>query len=150
MFKLLAVSILSVLPRALAGNIVIHNQCTFAMWCGAAKNDGTFTPSLQVVPGQSYLSPKPAGNRENIGVVVKCGMDAHLLQPWQVEMNVATDGVTYLDLSSIDGSPFLAYHRHAEIPGTTCVIDCPPWTSDCDYPYNVVCHSQGDLSVTIC
>ncbi|KAI2636620.1 hypothetical protein GGS21DRAFT_489375 [Xylaria nigripes] len=141
--------LLSLLPRALAGNMIAHNQCAFDVWCSAAKNDGTFSPSVPVSPGQSYLSPKPA-NTDNIGVVVKCGMDARLLQPWQVEMNVDLSGTTWLDLSAIDGSPFAAYHRRVEIPGTACAVNCPAGASQCEWPYMVNCQSTGDLSIFLC
>lgn len=112
-----AISVLAALPQAFAGNLIIDNSCDFSIYCAGAKNDGTFTEVIRVAAGEALQSLKPANN-DNIGAVLKCGMDDTLESVYQMEMAVR-DGKTWLDLSALDGSPFVAYHRHAEIPGVS-------------------------------
>ncbi|KAJ2989007.1 hypothetical protein NUW58_g3687 [Xylaria curta] len=108
-------SVLAMAPYSYAGNLIVKNQCPTTIWCGAAKNDGTFSPSVQVAPGASYTSPKPAYN-DGIGAVLKCGQEQDMLHPYQLEMAVQ-NGRSWLDLSNLDGSPYHGFHRHAEIAG---------------------------------
>ncbi|KAI0443499.1 hypothetical protein F4803DRAFT_550119 [Xylaria telfairii] len=109
--------VLIALPQTLAGNLIVHNQCDFEIWCGSAANDGTFTPAALVHMGQAYVSPQPAVPGEK-GVVVKCGRRSDLGEPYQLEVAQDADSRTWFDLSSLDGRPFERYKRHAEILGT--------------------------------
>ncbi|KAI1758122.1 hypothetical protein F4782DRAFT_524821 [Xylaria castorea] len=111
-------SLLITLPGTLAGNLIVHNQCDFAMWCGSAANDGTFTPAVQVYSGGFYTSPQPAVPGAK-GVVIKCAHESNIQQPYQLEVAQDADTRTWLDLSNLNGNPFQAYHRHAEIAGWT-------------------------------
>ncbi|KAI0408460.1 hypothetical protein F4802DRAFT_594394 [Xylaria palmicola] len=147
-FAVPLVLLLGALPGTYAGNLIAQNNCNFPIWCGAAKNDGTFSPSVQVPAGGQYLSPKPAYN-DNVGAVAKCGMTPGLLEPYQLELAVK-DGRSWLDLSSITAAPFKPFHRHAEIAGTECVLDCQPWQGECEYPTSVDCQSMGDAIMTLC
>ncbi|KAI0459179.1 hypothetical protein F5B21DRAFT_499804 [Xylaria acuta] len=137
------------LPETLAGNLIVHNQCQFAMWCGSAANDGTFTPAVQVYQGGYYTSPQPARPGAP-GVVVKCGRDSNILEPYQLEVAQDADTRTWLDLSDLDGHPFKAYHRHAEIAGTNCVLDCQPGETACEWPYALDCYTTQDVVMTLC
>ncbi|KAI1737455.1 hypothetical protein F4680DRAFT_450999 [Xylaria scruposa] len=114
-------SLLITLPVALAGNLIVHNQCTFEMWCGSAANDGTFTPAVHVDAGSLYTSPQPPipGAR---GVVVKCGLNSNIQEPYQLEVAQDADTRLWIDLSDLNGHPFQAYHRHAEIPGVSSIF----------------------------
>ncbi|KAI1263666.1 hypothetical protein F5Y18DRAFT_428946 [Xylariaceae sp. FL1019] len=152
MTKTFSVSFLAlslvIAPQALAGDLRVQNHCSFAIWCAGAKNDGTAEASHQIGSGGSYTSSKPANN-DNIGAVLKCGTDSRLAHPYQMEMAVQ-NGVSYLDLSAIDGDPFLSYHRHAEIPGTSCVLDCLAGSTDCEWPRLVTCKGQDDATLFLC
>ncbi|KAJ8120756.1 hypothetical protein ONZ43_g2621 [Nemania bipapillata] len=144
----LSIAGLAVLPQALAGNLIAFNGCPFQIYCASAKNDRSFTETVPVAPGETYWSPKPAYN-DNIGSVVKCALSPTLRPVYQLELAVQ-DGRSWLDLSHVDGSPFLGYHRHAEIAGTSCVLDCPAGTEACEYPVQVDCQSEGDVVMTLC
>ncbi|RYC56310.1 hypothetical protein CHU98_g9901 [Xylaria longipes] len=120
MFRSILIALLALLitlPETMAANLIVHNQCQFAMWCGSAANDGTFTPTVQVYPGGYYTSPQPAlaGGK---GVVVKCGHESNILEPYQLEVAQDADTRTWLDLSDLNGRPYQGYHRRAEIAGT--------------------------------
>ncbi|KAI8624331.1 hypothetical protein F5Y19DRAFT_480709 [Xylariaceae sp. FL1651] len=144
-----AVMLLAILPQALAGSLRVHNTCSFDIWCDGAKNDGKPpSPAVKVSSGQTYVSPKRANN-DNIGAVLKCGTTKALPNPYQMEIAV-DKGISYLDLSAIDGDPFLSHHRHAAIPGTSCVLDCPAGSTACEYPKTVTCKSQGEVTLTLC
>ncbi|KAI0483604.1 hypothetical protein F4859DRAFT_528958 [Xylaria cf. heliscus] len=112
------------LPAILAGNLIVHNQCQFTMWCGSAANDGSFTPAVQVYAGGYYTSPQPAVPGEK-GVVVKCGLESNILEPYQLEVAQDADTRTWLDLSDLNGRPFQAYRRYAEIAGTAQQVKPP-------------------------
>ncbi|KAI1175883.1 hypothetical protein F4777DRAFT_578493 [Nemania sp. FL0916] len=135
-------------PQALAGQMFAYNGCDFEIWCAGAKNDNTFSETVRVRPGEKYLSPKPALN-DNIGTVVKCSLNPSLYPVYQLEVAVS-ERRSWMDLSSIDGTPFQQYHRHAEIDGTACIIDCPPGTSECEWPFGVDCLSEGDVIMSLC
>ncbi|TGJ79191.1 hypothetical protein E0Z10_g9572 [Xylaria hypoxylon] len=122
-FLNLAVLSLVALPQALGGFIVAHNTCNFKFWCSGGRNDGTFTPSTEVLPGQWYRSALEATN-DNVGAVLKCSMNPYNGFPSQVELNVQY-GKSWLDLSAEDGDPFLAYHRRVEIPGFSASLSTP-------------------------
>ncbi|KAI0553074.1 hypothetical protein F4679DRAFT_580744 [Xylaria curta] len=141
--------LLIALPGALAGNLIVHNQCIFEIWCGSAANDGTFTPAIHVDAGGFYTSPRPAipGAR---GVVVKCGLDSNIQQPYQLEVAQDADTRLWIDLSDLNGHPFQAYHRHAEVPGTNCILDCPGGVTTCEWPDQLACYSTQDVVLTIC
>ncbi|KAI0009969.1 hypothetical protein F4779DRAFT_639801 [Xylariaceae sp. FL0662B] len=144
----LAVALLAVLPTALGSNLFVHNNCGFAIWCGAAKNKGGLGPTVQVGgSGGVYQSPLPAEN-DNIGSVLKCATNQALAQPFQMELNVQY-GRSWLDLSAVDGDPFLAYHRHAETAGQ-CVIDCPAGSTACEWPHQIDCDSTENAWLTLC
>ncbi|GAW13944.1 hypothetical protein ANO14919_033360 [Xylariales sp. No.14919] len=112
-----ALSLLAALPPALGGSLRVYNSCNFKFWCSSAKNDGTSTATTEVLPGQWYTAEKQADN-DNIGAVLKCALNSYNGEPYQVELAVQ-NGKSWLDLSAVDGHPFLAYHRHAEIPGVS-------------------------------
>ncbi|KAI3333931.1 hypothetical protein F4824DRAFT_502633 [Ustulina deusta] len=116
---LAAVPFVSLLPQTFAKWLIAKNECPFEIWCAGAKNDRTFTPSSLVLPGQMYWSQLTADN-DNIGAVLKCALNPQVQQPYQMEVNVQY-GLSWLDLSAIDGDPFLAYHRHAEINWTETI-----------------------------
>ncbi|KAI1190858.1 hypothetical protein F5B17DRAFT_427145 [Nemania serpens] len=141
-------SFLAALPQVFAGNLLVDNSCDFSIYCAGAKNDGTFTEVVHVAAGDILQSLKPANN-DNVGAVLKCALDQSLETVYQMEMAVR-DGKTWLDLSSLDGAPFVAYHRHAEIPGTTCTLDCAAGETACEWPTSVDCISNGDAILTLC
>lgn len=116
-------SFLAALPQVFAGNLLVDNSCDFSIYCAGAKNDGTFTEVVHVAAGDILQSLKPANN-DNVGAVLKCALDQSLETVYQMEMAVR-DGKTWLDLSSLDGAPFVAYHRHAEIPGVSALFFSP-------------------------
>ncbi|KAI0097270.1 hypothetical protein GGR51DRAFT_566714 [Nemania sp. FL0031] len=146
--SLIGLSLLAAFPQAYAGNLLVYNACPFQIWCASAKNDASFSETIPVAAGGTYLSPKPAMN-DNIGAVVKCALNPSLHPVYQLELAVK-DGRSWLDLSHEDGSPFLGHHRHAQIDGSECTIDCQPGESNCDYPTSVDCFSQGDAVMTLC
>ncbi|KAI1429820.1 hypothetical protein F5Y12DRAFT_795353 [Xylaria sp. FL1777] len=104
-------------PQILAKWLSARNECPFDVWCAGAKNDGTFTPSTKISQGQTYRSELTADDN-NIGAVLKCALDPYIQQPYQMEVTVRR-GLTWLDLSAVNGDPFLDYHRHAEINGVS-------------------------------
>ncbi|KAI0163963.1 hypothetical protein GGR57DRAFT_498047 [Xylariaceae sp. FL1272] len=112
---IIAVSLLAMMPAALAGTLSVHNSCSFGIFCAGANNKGDFTPTVSVPAGTSWTSLLSAEN-DNIGAVLKCATNSGLSGPYQMEIAIL-NGRAYLDLSAEDGDPFLAYHRHAEIPG---------------------------------
>ncbi|KAI0434176.1 hypothetical protein F5Y09DRAFT_357521 [Xylaria sp. FL1042] len=146
--QLAVISCLCLSQQAFAGWLFAKNECSFEVWCAGAKNDGTFTEIRKVLPGQLYRSDLPAQNN-NIGTVVKCAMNDAIHQPYQLEVNVE-NGLTWLDLSSIDGNPFLGYHRHAEVNGGLCALDCPPGSTACEYPVTMTCKTQADATLYLC
>ncbi|KAI1118411.1 hypothetical protein F5Y14DRAFT_263783 [Nemania sp. NC0429] len=148
LISIAAFAVLAALPQAFAGNLLVDNSCEFSIFCAGAKNDGTFTEVVEVGGGEVLQSLKPANN-DNIGAVLKCGLDNTLQNVYQMEMAVR-DGKTWLDLSSLDGSPFVAYRRRAEIPGTTCALDCQAGQTNCEWPTSVDCISDGDAILTLC
>ncbi|KAI1132844.1 hypothetical protein F5Y10DRAFT_260743 [Nemania abortiva] len=123
LLSLAGLSLLAALPQAYAGNLVAHNNCPFSIYCASAKNDATFSPTVEVVSGATYLSPQPAFN-DNVGVVVKCALDPSLYPVYQMELAVQY-GISWLDISHEDGDPFLQYHRHAEIRGVSRLLFFP-------------------------
>ncbi|KAI0200940.1 hypothetical protein F4808DRAFT_460447 [Astrocystis sublimbata] len=132
-----------------AVNLVVNNKCHFDAWCGSAANDGTFTPAVLVKSWGSYLSPQPAHPGVH-GVVVKCGLDSSLHEPYQLEVTQDKDMRTWFDLSNLNGSPFHRWNRHAEMPGTKCVLDCKPGQTDCEWPYQLDCYTSQDVILTLC
>ncbi|KAI1149990.1 hypothetical protein F4825DRAFT_468575 [Nemania diffusa] len=146
--SVIAVSLLAAFPQAFAGNLIAFNGCPFQIYCAAAKNDGSFSETVPVEPGKIYWSPKPAFN-DNVGSVVKCGLTAALSPVYQLELAVQY-GRSWLDLSHEDGNPFLAYHRRAEIAGSSCVLDCKAGEESCEYPVQVDCMNEGDAVMTLC
>ncbi|KAI1413402.1 hypothetical protein F5Y13DRAFT_189311 [Hypoxylon sp. FL1857] len=149
MFSLLKFASLALVaaPVVLGSELYIQNNCGFTMYCGAAKNDGTSSSSVQVGNGGTYHSPLPANN-DNIGSVLKCATNSGLQQPFQMELAVQ-NGRAWLDLSALDGDPFVGYHRHAELAGQ-CVLDCPGGATACEWPIQADCASQEDAWLTIC
>ncbi|KAI1476068.1 hypothetical protein F4774DRAFT_394555 [Daldinia eschscholtzii] len=146
LIKLLSLALLCA-PSAMAGNIIVQNNCKFDVWCDAAKNDGSSSPSVQVRAGRHYTSPLPAHN-DNVGSVLKCSNAAKSRKVFQAELAVQ-NGRSWFDLSAIDGDPFLSHHRHAELAGE-CVLDCPPKSTACYYPVQVDCHTTRDAVMTLC
>ncbi|KAI0540302.1 hypothetical protein GGR58DRAFT_499307 [Xylaria digitata] len=114
--KIAALSLLAALPQALGGYLHAYNSCKFKIWCSGAKNGGFFTEVSEVPPGTWYRSDLEATG--DVGAVLKCALNPYNREPFQIELNVDNTGVSWLDISAIDGDPFLQYHRHAEIPGT--------------------------------
>ncbi|KAI1268086.1 hypothetical protein F5Y18DRAFT_377377 [Xylariaceae sp. FL1019] len=113
--QIIAISALAMMPTALAGTLSVVNSCSFAIYCGGANNNGDDTPTFYVPAGTSWTSTLTAPNN-NVGVALKCATNPGLLNPYQMEIAIQ-NGRAWLDLSAVDGDPFLAYHRHAEIPG---------------------------------
>ncbi|KAI1353793.1 hypothetical protein F5Y01DRAFT_322593 [Xylaria sp. FL0043] len=146
--RLAVLSCLCLSQQALAGWLLAKNDCGFNIWCAGAKNDGTFTQISEVLPGQLYRSDLRANN-DNIGAVVKCALNNDIQQPYQLEVAVE-HGNTWLDLSAIDGDPFLQYHRRAEVKGGLCAVDCPPGSHVCEYPVTMKCQTQDDATLYLC
>lgn len=110
-------SLLSLVPQALATFLKVQNNCAFEIYCAGAKNDGRFTNVQNVLPGALYKS-ELAGDNDNIGTVAKCALNPHIQHPFQMEVAVR-NGNTFLDLSAVDGDPFLPYDRYAEVDGVS-------------------------------
>ncbi|KAI0506088.1 hypothetical protein F5B22DRAFT_651137 [Xylaria bambusicola] len=146
--NLAALCLLSLAPPASAAYLKVLNLCPFEIYCGGAKNDGTFSPTVQVRSGQLYQSPLPANN-DNIGAVLKCALNEQIQGPFQMELNLEL-GKAWFDLSAVDGDPFLAYHRYAEIDGGLCPLDCPPYTKDCEWPAFQTCMTTNDATMYLC
>ncbi|GAP88420.1 hypothetical protein SAMD00023353_2900980 [Rosellinia necatrix] len=138
----------ALLPQALAGNLIVHNKCHFNIWCAGAKNDRTATPAYKVRAGHKFTSPSPAHD-DNVGAVLKCSLASDLSSPYQLEVAVL-EGRSFIDLSALDGHPFLAYHRHAEVRKGGCILDCPPGVQTCEWPEAVDCATAGDAIMTLC
>ncbi|KAI0968212.1 hypothetical protein F4678DRAFT_464719 [Xylaria arbuscula] len=150
LLQLALISWISLAPQAYSKFLIAKNDCGFEVYCAGAKNNGAFSPITKVLPGQWYQSPLSADN-DNIGAVLKCDIDPALQKPFQLELNVQY-GKSWVDLSAIDGDPFLPYHRHAELDGGLCSVDCPPGVAgDCEWP-NVqpTCMTTGDATLYIC
>ncbi|KAI1329433.1 hypothetical protein F5Y16DRAFT_397355 [Xylariaceae sp. FL0255] len=149
--QIATIALLGAIPSALGGNMIAINHCTFPIYCRGDINGATTeAPITLVSPGSTYVSPNPAAN-DNIGVVVKCDTNSAVTNPYQLEVTV-DDGVTYMDLSALDGDPFLAYNRAASIPGTTCNLECDPGSTSCEFSSEgvVTCVSTGDITMTLC
>ncbi|KAF2972893.1 hypothetical protein GQX73_g738 [Xylaria multiplex] len=114
--KIAALS-LAALPQVLGGYLQAYNSCKFTIWCSGAKNGGFFTSVSEVAPGTWYRSDLEATG--DVGAVLKCALNPNNREPFQIELNVDNKGMSWLDISAIDGDPFLKYHRRAEIPGVT-------------------------------
>ncbi|OTA55064.1 hypothetical protein K449DRAFT_400250 [Hypoxylon sp. EC38] len=150
MFSILKFASLAIaaIPVVLGSTLHAHNNCAFTIYCGAAKNDGSFSPTVAVASrGGIYDSPLLANN-DNVGSVLKCATNAGLSQPFQMELAVQ-NGRSWFDLSALDGDPFVGYSRHAELAGQ-CVLDCPASAKTCEWPIQVDCESQADAWLTIC
>ncbi|KAI0017539.1 hypothetical protein F4780DRAFT_796145 [Xylariomycetidae sp. FL0641] len=103
-----------------------------------------------LLPGGAYSAPGPyTANNDDVGAVLKCGTSPALSSPYQMELAIS-NGVAYLDLSAIDGDPFLARRRHAQLAAGLCVLDCPPGSTACEFPKLVTCNSQADATLTVC
>ncbi|KAI1139179.1 hypothetical protein F5Y05DRAFT_424845 [Hypoxylon sp. FL0543] len=146
LFKFVSLALAAV-PVVLGSTLHVQNNCEFPIHCGAAKNDGTSSPSVEVGKGGTYHSPL-AANNDNIGSVLKCATNAGLLQPFQMELAVQ-NGRSWFDLSALDGDPFVGYRRHAELAGQ-CLLDCPGGSTTCEWPVQVDCASQEDAWLTYC
>ncbi|KAH9906055.1 hypothetical protein F4778DRAFT_728633 [Xylariomycetidae sp. FL2044] len=144
-FTKLAALLLVAVPGTLAGNLIVRNNLGFTIWCGAADNQGASSPVVAVPSGAGYTSPLPAMEG---GAVLKCADNPGYRPVYQFEV-ATTNGRTWMDLSSLDGSPFLGYHRHAEVPGTSCVLDCPAGSTACEWPVMVDCASTADAIMTL-
>ncbi|KAI1657048.1 hypothetical protein F4813DRAFT_396576 [Daldinia decipiens] len=149
MFNVLKLAVLALLaaPAVMASDIIVQNNCKFDVWCDAAKNDGSSSPSVKVHAGRHYKSPLPANN-DNVGSVLKCTNVAGSRKVFQAELAVQ-HGRSWFDLSAIDGDPFLSHHRHAELAGQ-CVLDCPPKSTSCYYPVQVDCATTENAVLTLC
>ncbi|KAI1385793.1 uncharacterized protein F4822DRAFT_432651 [Hypoxylon trugodes] len=137
--------LLAALPAAIASSLNVQNNCDFGIQCSAAKNDGSSSPPVEVNGnGGTYSSPLLA-NDDNVGTVLKCGISGPV---FQMELDLQ-NGRSWLDLSALDGDPFLPYHRHVELAGQ-CVIDCPATSTTCEWPLQVDCSSSEDGWLTLC
>ncbi|KAI1291465.1 hypothetical protein F5Y03DRAFT_400693 [Xylaria venustula] len=150
LLHLALISCFSLAPQVYSKWLIAKNNCAFEIYCAGAKNNGAFTPISKVLPGQSYQSTLAADN-DNIGTVLKCGLDPPLLKPFQMELTVQY-GKSWMDLSALDGDPFLPYQRYAEVDGGLCPIDCPPGVADpCEWPNGQqTCMTTGDATLYLC
>lgn len=148
MLSNIGVLVLAAVPSALGSTLNVQNNCPFQIFCGAAKNDGTFSPSVPVPGGgHRWTSPLPA-NDDNIGSVLKCANNAGLAKPFQMELALQ-NGHSWFDLSALDGDPFIGVSRHAEIAGQ-CVLDCPPGSVACEWPIQPDCQTSENAWLTLC
>ncbi|KAK5626400.1 hypothetical protein RRF57_002115 [Xylaria bambusicola] len=147
-FGLTTLSLLFLATPASAAVLKALNLCPFEIYCGGAKNDGTFSNTTKVPSGALYRSPLQANN-DNIGTVLKCALNDQLQQPFQMEVNIQF-GITWFDLSAVDGDPFLAYHRYAEVDSGLCPLDCPPYTKNCEWPVQLTCLTMNDSTMYLC
>ncbi|KAI1369840.1 hypothetical protein F5Y08DRAFT_347414 [Xylaria arbuscula] len=134
--------------QALALYLKVQNNCPFEVYCSGAKNDRTFTDISTVPAGARYQSQLTGANN-NIGTVVKCALNSYIQHPFQMEVTVS-NGATFLDLSAVDGDPFLSFDRYAEVDGGLCAIDCPAHTKSCEWPYHTDCLTTDDLTMYLC
>ncbi|KAI1097978.1 hypothetical protein F4804DRAFT_142396 [Jackrogersella minutella] len=143
-----ALALMAGVPAVLGSNLNVVNHCSFNIFCGGAKNDGSSSPVVIVKGnGGTYQSPLPANN-DNVGSVLKCAKNPDLSQPFQMELALQY-GRSWFDLSALNGDPFIEFHRHAEIAGQ-CVLDCPAGSTMCEWPVQPDCASEEDAWLTLC
>lgn len=90
--------------------------------------------------------------QDNIGVNVHCGLDSGVSDSDQYQLELAVDkGVSYADLSAVNGNPFLEYQRALNYPGTTCAdTECAAGSTSCDWPVSINCNTEADAYMYLC
>lgn len=93
-----------------------------------------------------------ANAQDNIGVNVHCGVESSVSDSNQYQLELAVkDGVSYGDLSAVNGDPFLKYQRAINYPGTTCdEAECAAGSTSCDWPLSMNCNTEADMYMYLC
>ncbi|CAJ2503524.1 Uu.00g109180.m01.CDS01 [Anthostomella pinea] len=153
--QLTSALLLAMAPSALGGFLHAQNNCGFSIWCAgvlspsAPGQPGQSSPIVQVNANSAYASPLAAENN-NVGAVTKCSRNSNLSPVYQLEVTI-DQGRSWVDLSAIDGSPFIDVYRRAKIPGSGCAaLECAPGATNCEWPAFFDCLSTGDIYMTLC
>jgi hypothetical protein len=121
----------------------LYNGCSFSMYCRAARGADAANPvgaesaPVEVPAGSTYASPYPALD-DSVGVNIKCATTSALSSSdlYQIEATVA-NGVTWANLSPVNGVPFLQYSRSLRVvdsdPASCRVLSCSPGDTSCEW-----------------
>jgi hypothetical protein len=117
-------AILSLTSLALAGDLILQNNCDFSVLAEGAKNSDPISYGAweTVESGYNWTSPYSAAN-DGVGVVLKVTI-SDTSTPYQLEAAIS-GGTNWYDLSALDGNPFSEYVRTAVVAGTSCMY--PPF-----------------------
>ncbi|ROW10955.1 hypothetical protein VMCG_00856 [Cytospora schulzeri] len=159
--------VLAILTGALGSFMHVQNDCDFPIYCiGSRSNDGIgdATETIEVPAGDSWRSPLEVLDND-YGSALKCSPEEDTPDDNQYQMEVNSNGKTWLDLSIVNGDPFTDYERAVYFSkrGLDCPsLECSPgdnsceWCPEvgetiCDPPNFITCHdTDADAWLYLC
>ncbi|CAN8102543.1 unnamed protein product [Discula destructiva] len=155
-YSLMALATVAFVNQSQAGHLLVDNQSDIPIYCYSSRSgDYPTKPSAppydKVAPGDNYYGAY-AGKDDNVGVAVHCSDEPYVPgnNEYLLQLTVK-DGVSYSDISPVNGDPFLRYQRALEFDDSDCpVYKCPPGDSqECEWPISLVCDTEEDLYMSI-